>query len=124
VPKNGSSPRADRSRRYYEKHRERILAERAAEVESGSRAKKQAALRVRKREHIAKLKAEATCPDCKQHYPAPAMDFDHVRGQKVRAISGMVSGGYGWDALLEEIAKCEIVCANCHRIRTAARLAA
>lgn len=57
------------------------------------------------------------CADCGKKYPPCAMDFDHVRGTK--KIS--VSGGYvyvGMPALEKELAKCDLVCANCHRIRT------
>jgi hypothetical protein len=48
------------------------------------------------------------------------MDFDHISGEKIGIISAMVNEPhhYSWDALLAEIAKCEIVCANCHRVRT------
>lgn len=46
------------------------------------------------------------------------MDFDHRnRDDKVSEISNFTAG---WDALKEEIAKCDLVCANCHRIRTSA----
>jgi hypothetical protein len=45
------------------------------------------------------------------------MDFDHVRGQKVDGISVMMNTR-SLAAVQEEMAKCEIVCANCHRIRT------
>lgn len=45
------------------------------------------------------------------------MDFDHVRGDKISNISDMM-GCFGWDAIEQEIAKCDIVCANCHRERT------
>jgi len=49
------------------------------------------------------------------------MDFDHVRGEKVLSISAMVHKGFSWESILAEIAKCDVVCSNCHRIRTAAR---
>jgi len=48
------------------------------------------------------------------------MDFDHLRDKKYN-ISNMVCSDYGV-ALMEEIEKCELVCANCHRIRTQKRL--
>jgi hypothetical protein len=44
------------------------------------------------------------------------MDFDHVRGEKLFGIA--VNMNISWERLEAEIAKCEIVCANCHRIRT------
>lgn len=56
------------------------------------------------------------CTDCKQSFPPYVMDFDHVRGVKLGAPGMMVFGDF--DKFLEEIAKCELVCANCHRIRT------
>lgn len=56
------------------------------------------------------------CQDCVQRFPPEAMDFDHVRGEKVETITDM----WSWSRarVLSEIAKCEVVCANCHRIRT------
>lgn len=50
------------------------------------------------------------------------MDFDHQR-DKLKAVSQMAQNGYGEERILKEIAKCEIVCAVCHRIRTFAGVA-
>jgi hypothetical protein len=49
------------------------------------------------------------------------MDFDHVRGEKKFNIKQAAQRRLGTRALLEEIAKCELVCANCHRLRTLRR---
>lgn len=45
------------------------------------------------------------------------MDFDHARGQKVADISRLAVRG-ATKQLREELVKCDVVCANCHRIRT------
>ena len=58
------------------------------------------------------------CTDCGIMYPYPAMDFDHCRGVKDMDISKMCRRPVTWERLLEELAKCDLVCANCHRIRT------
>jgi hypothetical protein len=50
------------------------------------------------------------------------MDFDHI-GPKRNEVSQLVYVS-GTEALLEEIKRCEVVCANCHRIRTVRRLRA
>jgi hypothetical protein len=53
-----------------------------------------------------------------------ALQFDHVRGEKLGSISQMVRQGTS-DALLRaEIAKCDVRCANCHMIVTVNRRAA
>lgn len=57
------------------------------------------------------------CVDCKVSYPHYVMDYDHVRGEKTKNLAKMV-GRTSWDKILEEIDKCELVCSNCHRIRT------
>jgi hypothetical protein len=59
---------------------------------------------------------EAPCVDCKQTFPPYVMDFDHVEDNKYTNVSSML--GHSKEKVLEEIAKCELVCANCHRIRT------
>lgn len=57
------------------------------------------------------------CVDCGQK-DVHVLDFDHVIGEKLRHISMMVKVGYSWAAIEAEIAKCEVRCANCHRIKT------
>lgn len=54
---------------------------------------------------------------CGYQVHSAALDFDHLPGTiKVRDIKH--GNTLGWEALQVEIAKCEVVCANCHRIRT------
>lgn len=62
------------------------------------------------------------CMDCSKILMPVAMDFDHVRGVKVASISNMWS--FTRDEVLQEIQKCDLVCANCHRLRTINRMAA
>lgn len=75
--------------------------------------------------HLAKFRAfvaelkKAPCVDCKNCFAPTAMDFDHVRGTKVASISNMWM--FSREEILAEIAKCDLVCANCHRLRTASR---
>lgn len=63
------------------------------------------------------------CTDC-GFIPEDAcqMDYDHVRGAKVNHLSYLVRRG-NWKTVLDEIDKCELVCANCHRLRTQKRYA-
>ena len=46
------------------------------------------------------------------------LDFDHLRDKRW-SIAYMVSGGFPWSTIETEIAKCQVLCANCHRIKTA-----
>jgi len=48
------------------------------------------------------------------------MEFDHVRGKKLFNLS---KPPYNLKRVAAEIAKCDLVCANCHRLRTASRRA-
>jgi len=62
------------------------------------------------------------CKDCRQRFPPVCMDFDHVRGDKESCVTTAAhSGSWSLDRLLREIEKCEVVCSNCHRIRTQQR---
>ena len=60
------------------------------------------------------------CADCGNHFPAVCMDFDHTGSDKEANVADLVTRR-SWERLQEELAKCELVCANCHRIRTALR---
>lgn len=75
----------------------------------------------RNRKIVEDIKIDGHCADCEQWFPACAMDFDHVRGTKVAAITRLVQNGVRIERLLIEIDKCDLVCACCHRIRTAKR---
>jgi hypothetical protein len=58
------------------------------------------------------------CMDCGGTFPPVCMDYDHVRGEKRRSVTRMIHELYSRASILEEIAKCDLVCSNCHRIRT------
>jgi hypothetical protein len=58
------------------------------------------------------------CTDCGETDPV-VLDFDHLRDKKFDIASGIHYRA--WDKVLAEIAKCEVVCSNCHRRRTASR---
>lgn len=56
------------------------------------------------------------CTDCGKSFPTCAMDYDHLRDKKFD-----IAGGYRKISvmdLLDEIDKCDVVCAVCHRFRT------
>ena len=61
------------------------------------------------------------CSDCGQLFHHCAMDFDHVRGQKVESVS-FLKKFHSISKIKKEIEKCEVVCANCHRVRTYNRI--
>jgi hypothetical protein len=73
----------------------------------------------RNRELLRKAK-RVPCTDCGQSFPPYVMDFDHRPGEE-KAFA--LANAAGWTRislkrLEEEVAKCDVVCANCHRIRT------
>lgn len=59
------------------------------------------------------------CMDCLVQYPPEVMEFDHVRGDKLFNISSHIMRSLV--VVMTEIEKCDIVCANCHRLRTIKR---
>lgn len=60
---------------------------------------------------------EHPCIDCGESDPI-VLEFDH-RSDKIMEVSGMIREGYSIPKIEEEIAKCDIRCANCHRRKTA-----
>ncbi len=63
------------------------------------------------------------CSDCGHGFPPEAMDFDHVRDQKLACISVLMRTG-SMSRLQTELSKTEVVCAACHVVRTTTRRAA
>lgn len=72
------------------------------------------------RAEVTTYKENNPCTDCGGYFAGCAMDFDHINDDKFMGIAKMVSL-YGRKRIWEEIAKCELVCANCHRVRTYTR---
>ena len=70
--------------------------------------------------YLKEVKEKNPCMDCKISYPYYMMDFDHVRGTKQANVAELINT-LSKKRLDAEIAKCEIVCSNCHRARTYAR---
>jgi formate-dependent nitrite reductase cytochrome c552 subunit len=58
------------------------------------------------------------CTDCGGRFEPCAMDFDHRDPRSKRSAVTRLIGRAGIETILEEAAKCDIVCANCHRLRT------
>ncbi len=58
------------------------------------------------------------CVECKNEFRPWVLQFDHVKGKKLHNIADMIGQYLSEETILVEIAKCEVVCANCHADRT------
>ena len=115
---NQNSRKRDRRKKNPKKYREVEKNRRDSNIEL-SRVKSRkflAGYRKYFRARLAELKA-GPCSDCGQCFPPCAMDFDHRPGEvKLFKISSALSRPE--NVLMAEVSKCDLVCANCHRIRT------
>jgi hypothetical protein len=60
-----------------------------------------------------------SCVDC-GNSDFRVLEFDHRNPEdKLEAISSLLRKGRPWEVIESEIAKCDVRCANCHRIKTA-----
>ena len=83
--------------------------------------KRSRALTYTLREQVWQYIAGRACVDCSEADPV-VLDFDHVDPtEKRQTIYRLVHQAYSWNAILAEIEKCEVRCANCHRRHTAAQ---
>ena len=74
----------------------------------------------RMRAHLQAIKLERGCADCGYNAHPAALDFDHRPGvKKLFNLANMSNAT--WTQVEAEVAKCDVVCANCHRIRTVTR---
>ena len=94
-------------REWYHRHKEKIRPRMNAQ---------EACRRKEVRSRLLEYFKQHPCK-CGESRPA-ALDFDHVRGVKGDNVSNMVNR-CSWERIVEEIAKCEVRCANCHRAKTA-----
>lgn len=73
--------------------------------------------RAKNKEFVNRYKSFASCVDCGESNPI-VLEFDHVSDNKTANVADMMHSSYSIDTIKKEIRKCEIVCANCHRVRT------
>jgi hypothetical protein len=71
------------------------------------------------REELFRLLKGVPCADCGGTFPDYVMEFDHVRGEKQSHVADLRF--YAAEKILAEARKCDVVCSNCHAIRTHAR---
>ena len=70
------------------------------------------------RAFVRDYKVTRGCVDCGERNPL-VLDLDHRDpAQKVLAVSDLVNRGVGLETVAAELDKCDVRCANCHRIRT------
>lgn len=100
--------RHEYSKRYYQQNKKKVQ-DRVAR----NRRTRQEKIRMR----IVEILKDG-CVDCGEN-DIRVLDFDHVDPiDKVDTVSKMIQLGNSESSILEEVSKCEIRCANCHRIRT------
>lgn len=94
-------------RRYYEANKDKVKAKaRAHTIE----------MRKKVRAWLMEYLRENHCVDCGETNPV-VLEFDHLRDKKFN-IGAANSLGKTLHAVQEEVAKCEVRCANCHRRKT------
>lgn len=106
------SKRQAYDRQWYHDNKERLRK---------SKAKSARELRARRLEWLKQIK-DQPCKDCGKKFPHYVMEFDHCRGRK-RFEIGTSFASRSIEELLKEIENCDLLCANCHRIRTFTRMA-
>ena len=103
------SCRRRRGREHYRRNRDYYLRK--------ARAQRSASL-ARSWEYVWEYLTRHSCVDCGMPDPR-ALEFDHRdRHDKRASVAVLVAEGYGVAAIAEEIAKCDVHCANCHTIKT------
>lgn len=97
--------------------RERIRNDPAYYARAKQRTK---AAKTKRRDYISEIKLYLGCKDCGYRDHPDALEFDHLPGTvKLFNIGDLKL--HSLKKLHDEMAKCEVICANCHRVRTSSR---
>lgn len=100
-------------RAYYKKHAKKILARK------NSRNKKE---RSNSYEKLREYCKNNPCVKCGED-DFVVLEFDHINpDDKVENISDMVKRGFAFSKIEAELKKCQVLCCNCHRRKTAEQL--
>jgi hypothetical protein len=97
-------------------HREHYEANRQRYIDQAAAQKKR--LRHERTAYLIAYFETHPCVDCGERDPV-VLEFDHLRDKLFDVTQGL--DFRSWQSILDEMAKCEVVCANCHRRRTASR---
>lgn len=92
------------SKRYYEEHKAETFA-------------RNQRTRRRQKLKLLELKAQSPCTDCGNKFHPFIMEFDHTDPSNKLFPVGR-AGGRSGTQISKEMEKCELVCANCHKMRT------
>jgi len=103
--------RSEYARAYYARNKAALRASARQRVN---------ARRIRNRVWLLNFLKGKSCKDC-GHADIRVLEFDHVRKGKQYNIADLVAGGRNLKLLKTEVGLCELVCCNCHRLRTAER---
>jgi hypothetical protein len=101
--------RAAYKREHYLVNRERYIA---------AATRRKAALITERMTFLVEFLRRSPCVDCGETDPL-VLEFDHLGAKQFNIAAGLPTRN--WQDVLREIDKCEVVCANCHRRRTARR---
>ena len=74
--------------------------------------------KAKRRRIMWQYKEKIGCVDCKEKYPHYVLEFDHDPKHKKSGSPTELAYQFGLTAGMEEAKKCDVVCANCHKIRT------
>jgi hypothetical protein len=96
--------------------KEHYAANRAVYIEQ-ARVQKQR-LQLERTRYLLEYFETHPCLDCGETDPV-VLEFDHLRDKRFSVGQELVRRA--WSSILAEIEKCDVVCANCHRRRTARR---
>lgn len=114
-----------RNRQYYQDNIEKVRnSQRLYRQENGSLDRERRRQRYRvARDWLVQQKAKP-CVDCGGIFHPEAMHFDHLPGYDKVTEVARLTGTCNIQKIQREILKCDLVCANCHAVRTAERRAA
>lgn len=74
-------------------------------------------IRARNRKIINEIKVKSGCSRCGWNEHPSALEYHHLDpSAKKLAVARFVNFSYGIETILQEIDKCTLLCANCHRI--------
>jgi hypothetical protein len=97
-------------------HREHYLANRQRYIDQQAVRRKR--IHAERTTYLLEYFKSHPCVDCGEQDPV-VLEFDHLRDKEFEIGANL--SVRSWSSILAEIEKCDVVCANCHRKRTAAR---